>query len=322
VEPSKRVREVRTKTSPRGAHQKQNNWTISNGRWHKQWRDPLEGWCFILLFDALFVVVYPLFSRSLVRFASVWWSLRKFLRVLYWHPSHTAYDELREKTVPHCPELQHITLFEPRPSLAAMEAALTFARNLLHAANETSGTSSASDSLRNRLAASQRELSNRLREAESHLSSALLSEAYGSPVQGIRARRTAQGAIARLSEIVSVIFEPFWRAILGPSMSTPSKDEKELVESGRLFIAARVVDFLRQVFPQLLNLAGFSIVAALAMTLAISRYPFPGRDTLLWFSWLVLLSVIATILAVFIQVNRDRVLSMLTGSTPGALELE
>jgi hypothetical protein len=285
----------------------------------RQWCDPLEGWWFIALFDALFLAVYLLFSRPLVRFASVWWSLRKFLRVLYWHPSRTAYEELRQKTAPDRPEAQHITLFEPRPSLAAMEASLTFARNLLQAANQISAKSSVANTLSNHLAGFQRELGDRLCETEAYLASAFKSEAYGSPVQAIRARREAQGSIARLSALVSGIFEPFWRTILGPSMPTPSEDEKELVESGKLFIAARVVDFLRQVFPQLLNLAGFSMVGALAMTLAVSRYPFPGRDTLLWFSWLVLLSVIVTLLSIFIQMNRDRVLSMLTGSNPGRL---
>jgi hypothetical protein len=83
------------------------------------------------------------------------------------------------------------------------------------------------------------------------------------------------------------------------------------LESGRLFIAVRVVDFLRQVFPQLANLAGFSMAGALAMTLVVSRYPFAGPETQLWFSWVILLSVVITILIVFVQMNRDRVLSML-----------
>src|SRR5207253_1793235 len=104
-----------------------------------------------------------------------------------------------------------------------------------------------------------------------------------------------------------------------PLMPALNDDEKEVLVLGNLFVAARVVDFLRQVLPQLLNLAGFSMVGALTMTFAVSGYPFPGHDTLLWFSWLVLFSVIAMVLVVFIQMNRDRVLSMLAGTTPGQL---
>jgi hypothetical protein len=159
----------------------------------------------------------------------------------------------------------------------------------------------------------------RLCHAEKLLTLAIKDEADGNPVAAIRVRRAAQAAIARLSVVVAGVFDPFWRAFLQPSMPALSQEEEKLLESGKLFIAMRVVDFLRQIFPQMLDLAGFSMAAALAMTLAVSGYPFQGHDTMLWFSWVVLLSVIATILIVFIQINRDRVVSMLAGTTPGKL---
>jgi hypothetical protein len=287
------------------------------------WRtNPVDGPWFFWLFNTSFIVVYLLFSRSLLRFVTIWWSLRKLLRVLYWHPSRTAYEELRQKTVPDRPEAQHITLFEPRPSLAAMEAALTFARDLLQSANETRAKTQSPRpySLSDRLAKLHNLLDSRLCKAEALLTSAIRTEADGNPVAAIRARRAAQVAITGLSEVVAGVFEPFWRAFLQPSTPVLSADDKELLESGRLFIAVRVVDYLRQVFPQMLNLAGFSMAAALAMTLAVSGYPFQDHDTMLWFSWIVLLSVIATILIVFVQINRDRVVSMLVGTTPGKLD--
>jgi hypothetical protein len=276
----------------------------------------VDGPAFAWFFDSLFIAVSLLFFMSLLRFACIWWSLRKFLRILYWHPSRTAYEELRKETVPDRSEAQHITLFEPRPSLTAIESSIEFARKLVQHGNKVGA---AKGSLSVSLANKHASLCDRVCEAEHELISALQGEADNSPIRAIHARREAQAAMARLSAVVVRIVEPLWRAILRPSMPVPDQEEKQILELGNLFVAARVVDFLRQVFPQMLNLAGCSMVGALAMTLAVSGYPFPGRDTMLWFSWLVLLSVIGTILVVFIQMNRDRVLSMLTGTTPGKL---
>jgi hypothetical protein len=55
------------------------------------------------------------------------------------------------------------------------------------------------------------------------------------------------------------------------------------------------------------------------LMLALSSYPFPQRDTVAWLSWTILLSVIGVTFVIFIQINRDRVVSMLSGTTPGEL---
>ncbi len=281
---------------------------------------PIDGEAFAWFFNSVFLAVYVLFSLSLVRFAFVWWSVRKVLRSLYWHPTRTAYEALRRKTIPERPDAQNIKLFEPRPSLTAVEGCLEFARNLLQSANCLGAEKPhRADSLSQRLANAHRDLCDCVSLAEVKLTEALHSEAYGTPCDAIRGRMAVQTIMAQLSALVSQIFEPEWRATAQPSLLVPRKGEKGFIELGNLFVAARVVDFLRQIFPQLLNLAGFSMVGTLAMMLAVSEYPFPGRDTLLWFSWLVLLSVIGVIVLVFVQMNRDRILSMLAGNTPGRL---
>jgi hypothetical protein len=99
----------------------------------------------------------------------------------------------------------------------------------------------------------------------------------------------------------------------------PALDEgdRKLLEQGNLFVAARVVDFLRQVFPQMRVLCGTAMVGVLAMMLAASAYPFVQRDTLLWLSWIVLLTVVAIDAIIFVQISRSRIISMLYGTTPG-----
>lgn len=53
------------------------------------------------------------------------------------------------------------------------------------------------------------------------------------------------------------------------------------------------------------------------MMLAVSVYPFPAHDTLLWVGWTVLLATVFISLYVFIGINRNPILSMITGTDPG-----
>ena len=48
-------------------------------------------------------------------------------------------------------------------------------------------------------------------------------------------------------------------------------------------------------------------------------YPFPLRDRLMLFSWVVVIAAVAMNIAVLVSMNRDRILSMLSGTTPGKL---
>jgi hypothetical protein len=101
------------------------------------------------------------------------------------------------------------------------------------------------------------------------------------------------------------------------AFATGAQRHRKLLEQGDLFVAARVVDFLRQVFPQMRVLSGAAMAGVLAMMMAASAYPFVQRDTLLWLSWLVLLTVIAIDVIIFVQISRSRIISMLYGTTPG-----
>jgi hypothetical protein len=52
---------------------------------------------------------------------------------------------------------------------------------------------------------------------------------------------------------------------------------------------------------------------------AVSSYPFDPRNLLLLFSWIVILPVVGIALWVFIQMNRDPVLSYLNGTKAGKI---
>jgi hypothetical protein len=87
--------------------------------------------------------------------------------------------------------------------------------------------------------------------------------------------------------------------------------------AGGSYIAARVDDFLRQVLPQV-SLFAFSATAGVIMMLfAVSSYPFPAEGRLVLFNWVFVLSTVGACAFVYFSMNRDRVLSLLSGTSPG-----
>jgi hypothetical protein len=84
-------------------------------------------------------------------------------------------------------------------------------------------------------------------------------------------------------------------------------------------LVGRLVHFLAYVLPQLQQLIGASVAGVLLLLLAVNSYPFPPHDVLVWFNWAVVLSLVAIALGVFVQMNRDPILSYLNGTTPGKI---
>jgi hypothetical protein len=115
--------------------------------------------------------------------------------------------------------------------------------------------------------------------------------------EALRQRVRAAHELAGLSALIVQLVEPVWRFGERQSSVTPSDDELSGLHAADLFVASRVIDFLRQVFPIIANLAAVAMTGVLAMMLALSVYPFVQRDTMVLLSWVVLLTVIAFSLA-------------------------
>ncbi len=259
---------------------------------------PMDGSAFYLLFFASTGFVYLYFSTLLLRFVAVWRALHRLLRRLYWHPSRAAYEELRVSILPDHSEQQWIRLSESQPTLSAIEYCLERAREIL--------------SLSRKHLPSYY-IAPRITEAQVHFTSALVAHAHDKRRDMLFQRFQANRKTADLSSEIVKLVEPMWR--LG-NQQAPNADE-HILRQARLFIASRVVEFLRQVFPQLINLAAFAMTGVLAMMLAFSVYPFSDHDTIIWLSWISLLAVVGISLTVFILINRNRVVSMLMGTAPG-----
>ena len=289
---------------------------------------PIDGRYFGLFFALVAIFVYTAFLMLFARFVCTWIELRRLLRRLYFHPTRRAYEELRVASVPPTlAERQRIRLFEPRTSVTALEFCLERVRELIRRpsiANSPAHDAESSNeaaTLSERVADARERLAAEVADAEGALTRLLERQAEGDWRGALNFKRGLQATMGVLSGFVSSIFEPQWRTLGHARLAADSGAavDAQLLAIADLFVASRVVDFLRQIFPQLLNLVFFATAGLLAMMLAASTYPFPQHDTIAWLSWTMLLTVVGVMILIFVQINRDRVISMLAGTTPGEL---
>jgi len=68
------------------------------------------------------------------------------------------------------------------------------------------------------------------------------------------------------------------------------------------------------------NLIVASVAGLLLLLFAVSSYPFQPHDLLLLFNWTGILAFVGIAMWVFVQMNRDPLLSSLNGTTPGQID--
>lgn len=110
----------------------------------------------------------------------------------------------------------------------------------------------------------RQDLVNSLNEAEIRLDALLKQTEWAASVS---ARTALNATMGKLSGIVTSQFEPVWRKNSPDPrfhVTLRSEDDKitadrMLVEQAELFVAVRVVDFVRHVLPHLINLVGFAM---------------------------------------------------------------
>jgi hypothetical protein len=235
-----------------------------------------------------------------------------------WHPLRSAYSEFREQF----PNLPKIELTAAPPSLGLLEISVDQAGTVLRHSRElvTEAQSSVdSPDLRSWLTSSLGEFDRQANNSEAHLAASLQAEANGHWRKALRLRRAALESLATLSRLLSAAIEPYWRLA---GSATPLKLEMKAGEKkwqllAEGFLVGRLVHLLALVFAQMQNLVYFVMVGLLLMLLAVITYPFQPTDLLLLYNWTIILAFVALTLIVFVQIDRDAVLSLLSGTTPG-----
>lgn len=88
-------------------------------------------------------------------------------------------------------------------------------------------------------------------------------------------------------------------------------------EAAEDFVTVGIVGYIRYVLAHLRNLLGFATGASMLVLLAISSYPFQSGHLLLTLSWVAILTLVGASVFVFVQMDRDEVLSLLSKTAPG-----
>jgi hypothetical protein len=273
---------------------------------------------FKVVFSIVSLAVYIGIVSAIVKMVRVWLSVRSLLQRIYTHPSRGGYGAYRQQL--HFLKEPAVDLLSKVPAMSQLEVALDQVRQLVVTSDETSTRASAE--VGTRLNTMRPWLGLLLPCVEWSINETEQAQASGEWRESIRAKRRTESWMAVLSCSIAYIFEPLWRTINASRLPQPpagaaSKESKPIDTIGEIYVASRVVDFLRQVMPQLESLALSTTLAMLLMLFATSSYPFPARDDLLWFSWFVVLATVGSMMWMFFSLNRDRVASMIAGTTPG-----
>jgi len=287
---------------------------------------------FYWLLGAAFLLVYAAVLTNILRLFFLWSALSALLERLDRHPMRDAFSRFHRA---------HRTM--PRMSLAAAPTALTAlgfsvaqAGHLLTALQQLPGAKNA-------------EVTNiidegkeRVRIAETHYANALQQEASGRYQPSLDAQKDAQIALNSFTRIVEGVLELSWKSSFTVaenkenakglpevlwhwfvSSFKPAENleeaRKAITHQGEEFIVSRTVHFLAQIFPQLTNLASYSLLCLFLMLLAVGSYPLQPRNPFFFFNWFVILAFIGVCVYIAFQMNRDAVLSGLNGTKPGEI---
>lgn len=263
----------------------------------------VDGRRFDYFFLAMFYLIPLLLVWTFVRFLRLWIALRRLLRRLAWHPLFGSFaaahsDEKRFQALPPA------DLLSPPPTYTALALSVRQAGCFLHKLT---------------LPVEQRDELTRLKqlvtEAEALLSQALQFESAGNWQKALLNRRGCEEQLAALSEAVTSLLEQTWK----PATGKDPVEAEAWHDEAKFFLITHVAAFLQHVFANLQNLVALVTAGLLLILLASNSYPFQPRQPLLLFSWVTMLTVVFTTLFIFVQMSRDKVLSLLSGTTPGKL---
>src|SRR5206468_3479602 len=84
-------------------------------------------------------------------------------------------------------------------------------------------------------------------------------------------------------------------------------------------VASQMVIFIFHIILQLRNLMAFVSGGLLLVLIAVTSYPFQPHHLLMLYCWTLILVVAAASIYVFVQLERDEVLSLITRTKPGEI---
>jgi hypothetical protein len=106
-------------------------------------------------------------------------------------------------------------------------------------------------------------------------------------------------------------------AAKGDTSPPPPSPRQRWMRTAEELAAIYVVDYIEWVFRYLRRLAAFLAAALVLMMITVASYPFQPASVVRTIYFGILGVAVLTIVAVLVRMNRDTVLSAITGTTPG-----
>ena len=282
---------------------------------------------------ALFIMAYLAIAFNFVRFLALWGAMRNLLRRLSWHPLLMGYRTPDPATDPVLGRLR-LDLSSPIPTFTTLTKSVEQARLFWQVLQKTRGN------LGTQINPAP------IKTAEDQLAFAFNYDATGEWQKAFDARNGVRVKLIEFSREVATMLRRQWLIELQATHSTatysapmpkqplpayiseqeerlllPSTTElpQSLLEQGERFLISRLIGYLQYVLAQMQNLVVFVTLGILLMLAAMLSYPFQPRSPLLIFNWITILTVVFVTMLVFIQMNRNPTLSLLSGTRPGEL---
>ena len=293
----------------------------------------LETYPLNFLFRALFALLLICVGYALYRFLRLWLHFRTFLAGLAHHPIAAAFDRMPSKFA----RSLGVLLLEELPELTRRDAERTHLRLLRNHLRQFGLEAGRPDKDPPELAA--------LFQREPELRD-----------QFIELLALPEDAIGPASRHVMFVLRRFWdaRPLPGPAPApaapgtperrgpppwaeqalrtlTPSQSTLEHYLLGvpdtlhlwlRLcedFVAVQLVSFISRLFPHLRNTLFFMTAGLMLLLIAGVMYPFQPAHFLMMLVWLVILTTVPIMVMVFVQMNREEVLSRVAKAEPGRI---
>jgi hypothetical protein len=258
--------------------------------WHRI--PSIEGVWFDWFFVVAFCLVPLLLAWMFLRFFWLALALRRVLKRLGWHPLFQEPIDDKDQTFRMLPK---ISLLSSAPTYTTLAASVTLAQGffrLLDTATVNEG----------------------VKKSVQKLHTALEEEADGMRWAALKPRREAQKAVLKASRAIAAWMEPHWTAL-----HDESSRDRTLIQQGRLCLLSQAAAFVQHILVHLQSLAGLVTAGLLLLLMAETSYPFQPHERLLLFGWVPILIVVAVTILIFVQLSRDKVISLLSGTTPNKL---
>ena len=279
---------------------------------------------FYYLLAVAFLLVVAGILSNVMRVFLLWRGMLAILRRLGQLPMRDAFTRFRN----HNRTLPRMTLAAAPLSLTALGVSITAARDLLAAARDYSRLFPNEDPCAAVVKAAEN-----FNAANTNYQKALECAASGQKDECCGEQASAQCELNDFTRKVEALLDKSWDLAPLDTVSTEKASQalddatekkrkqthRALQQQAEEFLVSRMVHFLTHMFPQVTNLASYTMGCLFLMLMAISSYPLQPKNPFAYYCWFVIFGFVGVVVHMAVQMNRDAVLSCLNGTKPGEI---